>query len=93
MNWFFRWLEKRFRQARNEDNAQLTAEPVRRSRFNDNGMHFTLYKATGGYVIEYTKYDSKTDRNYVDLHVIPDSEDLGQAISSTITLEALRNLR
>lgn len=93
MNWFFRWLEKRCRYARDDEKVQLSSEPVGRRRFNDNGMHFTLYKATGGYVIEYTKYDNKTDRNYTDLHVVPDSEDLGEAIGSTITLEALRNLR
>jgi len=57
---------------------------------NRNGMSFTIHQANGGYVMEYSSYDEKTDRNSHNLHIITSDQDLGQGIAHVITLEMLR---
>lgn len=57
---------------------------------NSRGMSFSIHQANGGYVMEYTAYDEKTDRNANALHIITSDQDLGQGIAHAITLEMLR---
>ena len=57
---------------------------------SDNGMSFTLYSASGGYVVELKQYDRKTDRYDNKLHIINSDENLGERIGHIITLELLR---
>jgi hypothetical protein len=58
---------------------------------NSNGLNFTLYGASGGYVLEYRQYDRKTDRPNNALYIINNVDDLGEKIGEIITLELLRN--
>jgi hypothetical protein len=55
-----------------------------------NGMSFTIHQANGGYILEYSSYDEKTDRNSHNLHIITSDQDMGQGIAHVITLEMLR---
>lgn len=65
--------------------------PISRgSELNSRGMSFTIHMANGGYVLEYTSYDEKTDRNSHNLHIITSDQDMGQGIAHIITLELLR---
>jgi hypothetical protein len=64
---------------------------VSRGRTLDSrGMNFTIHQANGGYVLEYSTYDEKTDRHSNTLHIINGDQDLGQGIAHVITLEMLR---
>lgn len=60
------------------------------SSLDNRGMNFTIHQANGGYVLEYSSYDEKTDRNTNTLHIINSDTDLGQGIAHVITLEMLR---
>lgn len=62
----------------------------RGSQLDNRGMNFTIHQANGGYVLEYSSYDEKTDRNTNTLHIINSDTDLGQGIAHVITLEMLR---
>jgi len=63
---------------------------ARGSTFDSRGMSFTIHQASGGYVLEYSAYDEKTDRHNHNLHIIPSDQDMGQGIAHIITLEMLR---
>ena len=63
---------------------------VRGSGLDSRGMSFTIHPANGGYVLEYSAYDDKTDRHNHNLHIIPSDQDMGQGIAHIITLEMLR---
>ena len=63
---------------------------VRGSSLDSRGMSFTIHMASGGYVLEYSSYDEKTDRHNHNLHIIPSDQDMGQGIAHIITLEMLR---
>ena len=60
------------------------------SRLQQNGMNFTLYSASGGYIMEYNTYNHTTDTRYNALHIIPSDQELGQGIAHIITLEMLK---
>ena len=62
----------------------------RGSTLDSRGMSFTIHMASGGYVLEYSSYDEKTDRHNHNLHIIPSDQDMGQGIAHIITLEMLR---
>ena len=55
-----------------------------------DGMHFTLYSASGGTVVETSYYDRKADRNIHSLHIINSEEDLGQGIAHIVPYEMLK---
>ena len=63
---------------------------TRGSSLDSRGMSFTIHQASGGYVLEYSAYDDKTDRHNHNLHIIPSDQDMGQGIAHIITLEMLR---
>ena len=60
------------------------------SQLDSRGMNFTIHMANGGYVLEYSSYNEKTDRHDNTLHIINSDTDLGQGIAHVITLEMLR---
>ena len=63
---------------------------TRGSLLDSRGMNFTIHMANGGYVLEYSSYNEKTDRHDNTLHIINSDQDLGQGIAHVITLEMLR---
>lgn len=56
-----------------------------------NGMNFSLYKANGGYIVEYRVYDEVNDKNDNKLHIITNDEQMSERIGQIITLELLRS--
>ncbi len=54
------------------------------------GFRLNIYGASGGTIIETTKYDRKNDENRHSLHVVTDDKNLGEEISKIITMENLR---
>ena len=102
---FNKWFANKCRQAWEDSQKQPEVEAVNhainsktvgigisRGRILDHrGMSFTIYNANGGYVMEYSKYDERTDRHNQTLHIIPSEQDLGQGIAHVITYEMLKN--
>ena len=54
------------------------------------GFRLNIYGASGGTIVETTKYDRKSDDNRHSLHVITEDKDLGEELSKIITMEQLR---
>lgn len=74
-----------------ESRASTKNSVISRGRTLDSrGMSFTIHQASGGYVLEYSSYEEKTDRHSHNLHIIPSDQDMGQGIAHVITLELLR---
>lgn len=104
MKWFDNWFAKKCQQAWENARNSNDSEPetiysnktgrvtaVRRSsELNSQGTTFTLYNASGGYVVELRNYDTKTDEYKNSLHVIPSGDELGKNIEHIITIEALK---
>lgn len=56
----------------------------------ERALHFTVYVANGGRVVETRRYDKKTDRSTNGLYVINNDADFGKEIDKIITMEALK---
>jgi hypothetical protein len=57
---------------------------------HSQGFRLSVYGASGGTIIETTKYDRKSDENRHSLHVVTEDKDLGDELSKIITMEQLR---
>jgi hypothetical protein len=57
---------------------------------DSNSFRLKIYGASGGTIIETTKYDRKSDENRHSLHVVTEDKDLGQELAKIITMEQLR---
>lgn len=62
------------------ESEELGSEPIT----------FRMFKANGGWAIEFRHYDNKTDRMDTSLYVVNNEEELGKHISQIITMEALK---
>jgi hypothetical protein len=51
---------------------------------------FKMFKASGGWAIEFRQYDRKHDNVETTLYVVNDEQELGKHISQIITMEALK---
>jgi hypothetical protein len=105
LKWFYKWLDNKISDSRysDEDGSVLasngTGRPKKRSNqlsvresddLHSEPIAFKMYKASGGWAIEFRQYDHKQDRHNTSLYVVNNEEELGKHISQIITMEALR---
>jgi hypothetical protein len=94
IKWIKRNIVKIVRWANEYDQEQVAWESHEThglsNRTKENGLGFTLYQASGGYIVEHTTYDRKTDRHNTSLHIIHSDKDLGEGLAHVITVEMLR---
>ena len=60
------------------------------TEFSSEPIQFRMYKANGGWAIEFRQYDENRDRLETSLYVVNSEEELGKNISQIITMEALK---
>ena len=53
-------------------------------------LNFKVYSAIGGKIVEFSRYDPKTDRHDRQMYIIGKDEDFGEKISKISTLEVMR---
>ena len=73
------------------DDAELVyAEDCEGVDLHSQGFRLQVYSASGGTIVETTKYDRKSDENRHSLHVVTEDKDLGEELAKIITIESLR---
>jgi hypothetical protein len=74
------------------DDAEMTyaVEDCEGPNIQSQGFRLNVYGASGGTIIETTKYDRKNDDNRHSLHVVTEDKDLGEELAKIITMESLR---
>lgn len=102
LKWFYRWLDNKISDSRYEDSEAIPSHLSGRNRIrktatvresdelSSEAIQFRMYKALGGWAIEFRQYDNRTDRYDTNLYVVNDEEELGKHISQIITMEALK---
>jgi hypothetical protein len=74
-----------------EDNYQVNSiDDENGPDLNSQSFRLNVYNASGGTIVETTKYDRKSDENRHSLHVVTADKDLGEELSKIITMESLR---
>lgn len=73
-----------------EENTLVYAEDCDGPDIQSQGFRLNIYGASGGTIVETTKYDRKQDENRHSLHVVTEDKDLGEELAKIITMEQLR---
>jgi hypothetical protein len=103
MNWFKRIVVKWVRE--DWDNARDQADDCwprpklgrgvntvsTRDVGSDPTLQFKIYNAIGGKVVEFSRYDQKSDRHHHDIYIIGRDEDFGDKIAKIAMLETLKD--
>jgi hypothetical protein len=98
MNWFKRmvvkWVKEDWDRAGREQDCYATVSPKNmlstRDINTDPTLQFKVYNAVGGKIVEFSRYDRKTDRSDHQIYIIGKDEDFGEKIAKISTLEVLR---
>jgi len=97
MKWIKRkvikWVREDWEDVRKENSVVM----VRASRDVEANMcdaepilNFRVFSAVGGQIVEFRRYDRKTDRNDTSTYIIHKDDDFGEKISKIANLELLK---
>ena len=94
MGWFKRkfaqWSREAWENSRNEEVCDTTIR-THDGISGKSSVRFTVYPASGGFVIESYKQDRYKDSDGPTLTIVNHGEDLGKAVEHIIAVEALRS--
>ena len=102
MKWLDNWILKRAKRIRqrNETGAAINRLESSVGIVNDDRlsigsnkhrMNFIVYRANGGMMVEYNRYDDRKDQHYCELHIVHPDENLGEALAKIVTFESLKS--
>jgi hypothetical protein len=96
MKWFkkivTKWVREDWDNAR-EDNckpSRLLSTAENASPGDEPILNFKVYSAVGGKVVEFRRYDRKSDRNDSTTYIITNDQDFGDRIAKIATMEQLK---
>ena len=69
---------------------QLISVDSEGPNIQSQGFRLNVYSASGGTIVETTKYDRQKDDHRHSLHVVTDDKELGEELAKIITMESLR---
>jgi hypothetical protein len=102
MKWLDNWILKRAKRIRQRDETMTSidrqqtgigismkeAASIGSSRHR---MSFVVYRANGGMMVEYNRYDDRKDQHQCELHIVHPDENLGEALAKIVTFESLKS--
>jgi len=88
MNFIKKWFVNIGKKAYEDEGHFLATD--NQPLLDGNPLRLNVYSANGGIVVQTTKYDSIKDRNNQQLHIVVNSQDLGESLGKIITMELLR---
>ena len=102
MKWLDNWIlrrAKRIRQRgetmvsidREQTGIGLSMKEASSIGGSKHRMNFTVYRANGGMMVEYNRYDDRKDQHLCELHIIHPDQNLGDALAKIVTFESLKS--
>ena len=91
-----KWLKRKLRNWINdydgEVSMKLTASRDVQAEICDAEpiLNFRVFSAVGGQVVEFRRYDRKTDRSDTTTYIITKDQDFGEKISKIASMEMLK---
>ena len=92
-----KWVREDWNNARQEQDCYATVSSKNsigistRDVNSDPTLQFKIYNAIGGKVVEFSRYDRKSDRHHHDIYIIGKNEDFGEKIAKIAMLEVLKD--
>ena len=102
MKWLDRWALQRAKRIRNREETitsidrqqigiGLSMKEAASIGSSRHRMSFTVYRANGGMMVEYNRYDDRKDHHHCELHIVHPDQDLGAALGKIVTFESLKS--
>ena len=102
MKWLDNWIlrrAKRIRQRgetmvsidREQTGIGLSMKEAANIGSSRHRMNFVVYRANGGMMVEYNRYDERKDQHHCELHIVHPDENLGEALAKIVTFESLKS--
>ena len=87
-----KWIRRKIANWLREDELSTTISDLTRNNINSkSSIRFTIYPASGGFVIEHIKQDRYKDSEGPELTIVNNGEDLGKTVEHIIAIESLRS--
>lgn len=97
MKWFKKMLWRWTYQGRelDEENCKISSTRLVsrddcEAVSDDPILNFKVFNAVGGKVVEFRRYDRRTDRNDSTTYIITNDQDFGERISKIATMENIK---
>lgn len=106
MTWFNKWFDKKVYEAWNRASNQPKEKEWKSMVANEISglqnpstrggidmaptLNFRMHQAESGWIMAVSRNDRKSDRYTEALHIINDSDDMGESIAHIITMETMR---
>ena len=95
MNWLKRrvikWVREDWENERKRNLAEGIAIKESEHRVDDDPvLTFRIYSATNGQIIEFRRWDKKSDRNHNSTYIVEKDKDLGEYINKCLSLELMK---
>ena len=102
MKWLDNWILRRAKRIRHrnetmvsidrgQDSIGISMKEAANIGGSKHRMSFTVYRANGGMMVEYNRYDERKDQHYCELHIVHPDQDLGEALGKIVTFESLKS--
>ena len=102
MKWLDNWALRRAKRIRNREETitsidrqqtgiGLSMKEAAIIGSSKHRMSFTVYRANGGMMVEYNRYDDRKDQHLCELHIIHPDQNLGDALAKIVTFESLKS--
>ena len=95
-----KWVREDWDNARQEQDCYATPKMSRGNAIStisgrasidsEPTLQFKVYSAVGGKIVEFHRYDPKSDRTDRQIYIVGKDEDFGEKIAKISTLEILR---
>lgn len=94
MKWLKRKLRKWVREAEEDYSGEkgmlVSSIDSTNSPDTDPVLTFRIYSAVNGQILEFRRYDRKTDRNNHSTYLIPKDESVGEYVNKCLSMELLK---
>jgi len=99
MKWFDNWFANKVQESWNRTRANpstskneiMVSEDRNSIGASRHRINFTVYRANGGMMVEYNRYDERKDHHSCELHIVHPDQDLGDALGKIVTFESLKS--
>ena len=101
MKWLDNWILQRAKRIRNRNETISSIDRLQTGiaisedrpsiGSNKHRMHFVVYRANGGMMVEFNRYDERKDQHHCELHIVHPDQDLGEALGKIVTFESLKS--
>lgn len=94
MNWLkkkvIKWVREDWEKARADTSVGLRSNDYENRPDEEPILTFRIYSATNGQILEFRRWDRKTDRSNNSTYLVPKDTDIGEYVNKCLSMEMLK---